>query len=388
MAMEWMDNFSLYGSGATGIANMLNGAYASAANEAGSSPLGGSANTIVADPDPNATGFVYRMGDQFNNLGVVSTTVFTNILRKVLSAPRSIVGVGQRVWFNSLPSSTTEQCCTIFQFKDVSNNLLLAVEVTPTGNITVWRGTISEGGSSNVNRSAVLGTTLAPVIVANAWQHVEVRVEFSATVGTVEVRVEGVQVLSLTGVNTSAAGLPCASVAQHNFQYRNTGVRAPVWHIKDFFAWNTLGTRNNSFRGALIIGTLVPNGDVALNWTPVGAANGWSLLDNAPPVDTTFITAGNTPIPSPYEASMTNLPPDVTSVLAVMAVTRARKIDGGDGNIQVTAVSGVSTAAGANRPITAAFTYWQDMFEEDPATSAPWTPAGVNGMNLRLNRTV
>ena len=54
----------------------------------------------------------------------------------------------------------------------------------------------------------------------------------------------------------------------------------------------------------------------------------------------------------------------------------------GGGNLQMAMKSGASTGLGSDRPMTVAFTYWQDVFEVDPATSAQWLPAAVNAANL------
>jgi hypothetical protein len=86
---------------------------------------------------------------------------------------------------------------------------------------------------------------------------------------------------------------------------------------------------------------------------------------------------------------MENLPPDITSVRALISVTRHRKIDGGDGNVQ-TALSpnGTNWDNGADRPITTAFQYDFDVSEVSPVTSSPWTPVEVDSLKLRINRTL
>jgi hypothetical protein len=42
---------------------------------------------------------------------------------------------------------------------------------------------------------------------------------------------------------------------------------------------------------------------------------------------------------------------------------------------------------GSNRPITTAFTYYEDVFETDPNTGNAWTPASADAAQLKLNRT-
>lgn len=343
MTIEFMDNFSLYGVGGEG--RMANGLYANIGDGA----------SIVNDPDPTASGQVYRAaGGGTGERGY----------RRVLGGNRARVGAAARVWNSQLPTSGSNM---IFSFRDVGNGTLCQLNLLPNGSLQFT------SGSPTI-------TTAGPVIVASGWQHVEVLVDFSTTVGEVEVRVEGVTVLTGTNLNT---GVSCAQVS--GCATSNTA----FWQQfhKDLIIYNGLGAANNDFIGACIVASLNPASDVALNWTPSTGANGFSILDNRPPNDSEFIQAGDPP-PAAYEATLTNLPPDVTSVRALQTVVRAAKVDGGDGNLQISMVSGVSVSNGANRPITSAFTYWTDIFEVDPATGASWAPAAVDAAQMRMNRTV
>jgi hypothetical protein len=140
----------------------------------------------------------------------------------------------------------------------------------------------------------------------------------------------------------------------------------------------------------VLVKDLIPTADVNTNWNTTGP-NRFSILDNRPPNDAAFITAINPP-PAAYVAELSNLPADVTSIRGLMTFVRAAKTDGGDGSLQIGLISdplGVpATALGANRPITVAQTYWRDVFEQDPKTLAPWTPAAVDLVRLQINRTL
>jgi hypothetical protein len=70
-----------------------------------------------------------------------------------------------------------------------------------------------------------------------------------------------------------------------------------------------------------------------------------------------------------------------------MTIVRAAKTDGGDGSLQVSVVSSGTAGDGTNRPITVAQTYWTDVHDLDPHTSAAWTPTTVNAAQLKINRT-
>jgi hypothetical protein len=352
MAGLWCDDFKGYGNTP---ALMLDGLYATANC------------TLIEDPDPMVSGTVLRMNDFFASV------------RKVLPAPQPIVGQAFRLWLAALPSSGNIP--SFVRFSDGANVTHVSLTVTSTGVIQAYRGNILGAGGT------LLGSTTGPVLTANAWNHVEVKSLISDTVGTVEVRVNGVTVLNLANKDTAnSADLTIAQVELSN----NNGFDGTPridGYFKDWFVWDTTGAYNNNFAGTVSVIALVPNSDVALTWALSSGAAGFSLVNESPPVDTSFISAA-TPPPAVDKMGMTNLPSDITSVRALMTLARARKTDGGDGNLQVGLISGASVDLGANRPLTTAFTYYSDFSEEDPATAAPWLPAAVDAANIQFNRTL
>lgn len=352
MAALWCDDFKSYGNTP---AFMLDGLYSSVTC------------TLVEDPDPSIAGTVLRMDDFFATV------------RKALPTPRDTIGQAFRFWLAALPVSANIP--SFVRFSDGANVCHVSLTVTSTGVIQAYRGTILGAGGT------LLGSTAGPVLTANAWNHIEVKAKISDTVGTVEVRVNGVTVLNLANQDTAnSADLTIAQVELSN----NNGFDGTPridGYFKDYFVWDTTGTHNNNFAGSVNVVALTPDSDVALTWALSGGATGFSLVNEAPPVDGGFISAGSPP-PAIDKMGMTNLPADVTSVRALMTLVRARKTDGGDGNLQVGLISGASVDLGADRPITTAFTYYADFSEEDPATVAPWLPTAVNAANIQFNRTL
>src|SRR4051812_8349849 len=350
MALRFMDNFYAYGGVA---ADMLNGVWAQLTNI-----------SLPNDPDVHATGKVMML-DNFND----ATTA-----RVVIpAAPHATQGIGFRIWMNGLPSSSVYG--PRFDFRDANNTTHVFFQVTTTGTVRAYRGD-----------GTLLGETATPVLVSNAWQHVEAKVLIHATAGTVDMRVEGVPVLALAGLNTAnSAILTVAQEAFLNF-WGNHG--AVVTYIKDLILWDGAGAQNNNFLGSCIVVALVRNADVSLNWTPSSGTTGYNLVSDSPPDDDTGYISAATPAPAAFVAGMSDLPANVTSVKGLMTLQRSRKIDGGDGNIQVSVVSGGTPGNGTDRPITAAYTYWMDIFELDPNTLSAWLPSAVNAVNLKINRTV
>lgn len=349
MAIEHMDNFSLYGSTA---ALMLNGIYAQ--NTSASLPT---------DPDGLSGGRVLKVDFPSGSSRGTVRYPFT-------SGAQTTSGIGLRVWLDALPSASDMHPCFI-SWRDGSNVALYSLTVGTTGNLQLRSG--------DYNGSIVAETT-GPVITANGWWHIEARL-FSNSSGNIEVRVEGIPVIDYDA-DTAASVASQVSIINDPTTF-GFGVGL---YIKDFVVWNGTGSLNNDFLGSVLVTSLLPASDVALNWTPSTGSDGYSILDNVPPNDAQYLSAGDPP-PAAYVCSLTNLPDDVTSVKALMTMVRAAKSDGGDGSLQTSLISNGDTANGANRPITVAQTYWRDVFETDPDTAAPWLPSAVDAANMQINRT-
>lgn len=357
--LQWADTFNSYG---TNTALMLDGLYAAVGS-----------GTLVADPDPSATGSVLLVSES----NVSSQTTARMALS---SGPLATVGFAFRGWISTLPS--IDDMFVGFVLSDINNVAQLGVKVKTTGALEVLRG-VDAGGSNGTS----LYITPTPVIAPNSWNHFELEVTIDNSAGAVELRVNGVTKIDISGADTQATAN--ASVAQtywNNYRNFNFPGNSPNLYVKDFLVWDTTGTQNNDFFGTVSVIDLPPDGDDTFTWTPSTGTTGFNILDNRPPLDDSAYISAATPLTSIF--TLTDLPTDITSVRGLVVMARAKKIDGGDGNIQTGMVSGASTGLGTNRPITTAYTYWYDVNELDPAASAPWTPVSLNAAKIQIARTV
>jgi hypothetical protein len=97
--------------------------------------------------------------------------------------------------------------------------------------------------------------------------------------------------------------------------------------------------------------------------------------------------AGGADIPDGQEFSFSPLPIDTTQVKAMAVIHRSQKSDAASCTVQTSFHVGSSSANGTDRPITTAFSYYTDMFEEDPDTSAGLTVSSVTGGQIQIDRT-
>jgi hypothetical protein len=300
-----------------------------------------------------------------------------SFLRRVLGGAKTTVGVGAAFYYTALPG--TARRARLFDFRDASNTIQVSIGTDTTGTISAYRGSIDAG--------TLLGVTASPVITAEAYQHVECIVFFSQTVGTVEVRVNGVTVLSLTGVDTVASALVESSQVGIGGA---AGSGGSTGFIDDVFCYDGTGSFNNSFLGDRRVITLFPTADtIQADWTPVGSATGFGAIDEASPDgDTTYISAGLPGSPTPTsEFGMDNLPAGISAISGVVLVNMSRKTEAGVANVQMSVISGASETAGTDTPMTEIYTYRQDVFEIDPASAAPFTVSEVDALLIKADRT-
>lgn len=354
MTVQWADNFGRYGLAAAGNTAMRDGL-----------PYTNWLSEPIADPDPLAVG---------ERCLVIDTTGANNnpYVSNYISLPSptaGTIGIAARYWFTGFGVDVSRQ--VLAAWLTVVSGGLASLIVEATGALTIRSG---------VHPGVDIASTGGPVIAMNSWNHIESA--YNGTTGAMEVRVNGVPVL--TGVSVNLGEIAIVSAQRRN----TTGAKGPAFYMKDFVIWDDSGTRNNDFMGTVICRRFKPNSDVTLGgWTLSTGASGFALLAKDAVDDATYLSADDTP-PAPMQYGMENLPPDVTSVRAIVSVVRGRKIDGGDANLQVSLISNGDLDNGADRPITTAFTYYFDVSELSPDTAAPWTPVEFDAMTTQVNRTI
>lgn len=341
----WCDDFRPYGFAGSATL-MTEGLYAAQSSD------------VTHDPDPSGTGQPCITGGNATN----------NQTRRVFPATYNTVGLGFRLY---LPALFGNDEFILWSLRDVSNNNLCSLSMRTTGAIII----LDADGT-------VVAETDGPVIVARSKQHIEWKTTLDVAAGAVEVRVDGVTVLSAD--NLALTNTPAAQFGMHSL----TGTSATSYYMYDLIAWDTSGARNNDFFGSVSVQTMFVNSDIALGgWTLTGGATGFGILSAVPPNDANFIEAAIPPV-TPCSFGLTPLSADITSVRALMTLVRAKKTDGGDGSLQVSLLSDGDIVNGANRPITPSMTYWFDVQETDPHTGVAWTPVSANAALPEMNRTV
>lgn len=355
MALLWNDGFDHYG---TDEGNLLDGVYAQA-----------DTSEVRLATSLFATGTtsmeVYGRSSEATKQG----------LRKVLPASTDKIGAMGRFYFAKLPNENT--ISVIFDFLTATpNTSQVACIVDANGCLRFYRG---QG-----NHAAGNGTLIAqtdPIIVASAWNHIEVQLYIHDTTGWIRVAVNGVHRYQATNLDTKQNSDNVVSV----MQYHRGGSNADGdFFFDDYIVYNFSGSSAvdtdfcpttdgsgiaTNYIGELQCMYLPVNGDTSqMNWVASSGTDEYAMIDETTPNDADYISssaAGNL-----SEFSVTDLPADITYIRGLQLIGRMDKSDSGSAMTKFGMKSVATYSDASERPVTTEPTYWWDFLNTDPNTGA------------------
>lgn len=348
MSIQFMDNFQFYG---TSTARMLDGL-----------PWSDISGSLDTDPDPNASGRVLRVTSSSNNSNTLDT-------RLALPSVTSKLGTALRFYMNTLPGTSGTRP-VILGYRTLANAKIYDWIIETNGSLSLYDGA-----------GTLIATTTNPVMAPKSWFHYEFYIDLTA--GTYEARIEGVTVLSGSGL-TSLQNIYLLGFSSRQAFSDNSNA---LNYMKDFVIWDASGSNNNTFIGTVTVFLLLVDGDVSSGWTKSTGSADFSLLDETTPNDADYISADSTP-PAASIMTLQDLSNEVVGVRGLQTMVRAKKSDGGDATLVVSMQSNGVDDAGSNKAVTTGFKYWFDISELDPNTGSLWDPLAVNAAYLKINRTV
>lgn len=384
----WADGFEHYGTDTT---NMLDGLYADLP-----------ANTSTLSSAQAATGSMsWYTGD-----GTTDNTS-TRGLRKALSSSTLKIGVGQHLYFPSLPNSASTAgaaCILALTPTSAVSVAHLTFVVGVNGEIHCYRGSAMEGATSITGGTLLFSTD--PILTAAAWHHVEIQASIHNTLGWVRIAVNGVHRHAATGLDTAYNSEEIGSVmwTRTFFGQHNTTTRFYLdnVYVYDFDGDSAVYTDwcptvdgsgiATNYMGEWQCVYLPPNADTAEDdWAPSTGTDAYAMVDETTPNDADYISS--TTAADLSELALTDLPEDITVVRGLMVLGRMSKSDTGPALVKFGMKSVSPTTDAAERPITVEPTYWWDFINVDPNTNAAtgtltFTGQPANGDTVTVNAKV
>ena len=361
MSIQYMENFSIYGIGVSGAAELIKGTpWTLAPND-----------QPFPDPDGVSTTRALRL-----------TSNSATQCRAVLPVATDVTYVAYRLWMDQLPTEIIR--APSLELRDSNNNIRYILRTNPVGGLTFLRvvGNYVVMTGPAITDAITVGT-VPNVLSDGMWQHIEHFL--NRTTGEFSVKVEGVTVL--TGTDAAPNTGDTGNVSFRSFFFGGSGSSTAVF-IKDVVLADDAGSVNNAGIGTVQVITLRPNADVSSGWTRSSGSVDFSLVDELVPNDSGFIQAEDDPLPAASIMELTNLPPDIVAVRALQTMVRCLKSDGGDATLVASLVSNAIDDNGASHAVSTSVGYRWDVSELDPDGGVAWTPVKVDLARIKIDRTV
>jgi hypothetical protein len=203
-------------------------------------------------------------------------------------------------------------------------------------------------------------------ITSNTYNYLEVKVTI-ADAGSYEVRLNGVPILSKTGVDLNPSGVAVVNAVR---------IQGPIT-IDDLYICDDTGTENNDFLGDVRVELHTPVDVGALSqWTPASGLNYENVDETLPNFDEDYVTANDPGLIDTYQFS------DITlasgTILGIQHCLLARKDDAGSRVIKPIARLGENNYEGSSLSVPDNYIYLLDISEENPETEMRWTVTDIN----------
>lgn len=220
------------------------------------------------------------------------------------------------------------------------------------------------------------GTTLETFTVPNmalTWHFVELKVKCNGVSGTYEVRIDGVNVASDTGLNTQAG----ANAYHTTFRLQTTWGGGYASCYDDLYFLDSSGSVNTDFLGVRKVTTLFPT-DVGSDndWTGSAEVDHYTLVDENPcDDDTTYVESSTS---TDKELWTFDTLTDVGIVSGIQVNTDCRETDATPFSIK-TVVKTLSESDDAGQVVgTSSYTTRRRLLETDPYDSEAWSASRIN----------
>lgn len=245
-------------------------------------------------------------------------------------------------------------------FRD-AGTVQVEIARTGSGQIVAFRGP----------ENAALGWSAPGLFLHNVDHYIEWTATINNATGSVEVKLDGEVVLSLSGIDTQETANAFANQAAINSRSNgDAGTRGKVY---DDLWIDDAGAYHGDIGGYAIL----PSGaGASTQWSPSAGSNYQCVDEASVNGDTDYVSETSVGDRDTY--AMGNLPAKVNSVVALQALVSARKDDASVREICTTVVSGATTQDGATQTLSSSYKFYFDVYETNPDTAAAWAPSEVD----------
>ncbi len=226
-----------------------------------------------------------------------------------------------------------------------------------------------------VSRNGTVLGTATSVLSNSVWYYVEVKVTIHNSSGTVDIRLNGVSDLSLTGQDTQNT----ANAFADTLRLGKNG-NSCQWQFDDLYVCDDAGSApTNTFLGDVRVEAILPSGNgnsSVLVGSDSNSTDNYLLVDEASPnSDTDYVESSTVGDKDTY--AMGNVTPTTGTVYGVQVIPFAKKTDAGTRSIvSVARLSGTEVDS-AVKVLSTSYQYLPDIREAKPGGGV-WSITDVN----------
>ena len=236
------------------------------------------------------------------------------------------------------------------------------------------------------------GVTGTPVVTssvalnAGVVVYLEVRMVIHNTAGAAQVRINGVEVINATGINTRASAANQWTTAQFGISTTTAESMAGTADYDDLYVLDGSGAAPwNTFLGDCRVDVRRPiAAGATTGWTPLAGAN-WQAVDDAAPDDDATYTAA-TAVGLTDTFVVEDAPVAGVPVYGVQVNVTMKKTDSGTCSVAPVIRHGGTDQIGAAIAPGTAYANGRAVYATNPGTSTAWTTTEFNAAEFGYRR--
>jgi len=223
----------------------------------------------------------------------------------------------------------------------------------------------------------VLAVSEQGVCRPETWHDFEIKSTFHNTNGSVEIRVDGETVLSVTGVDTGAT---LGSYLRRVIIYSYQGVLKYAPYFDDFYCCDTAGSDHNDFLGSVRVLSNFPTADDTSDWTPSTGNDHYALVnENYPNDDTDYVSSNVVGAQDTFNVGTLS---SSTSNIHGVKVGFDARAESGTKTIRQVLKSGSTEVYGDDNEFDSSWDFRNDYWLTDPDTGNAWTQNGYEAAKI------
>lgn len=298
-------------------------------------------------------------------------------LRQVFAAESTLIfGFAfKQTWSGSLSATTNSTSTNNIWRLDSLGDTQLWARLNLDNTISILRGNTA---------STVLGTT-SFALNDSLYFYLEFKIVIHNTTGSVEVRRDGMTILSLTNIDTLHVDATVNSLVLGNPSVGNSS-SAAFWY-DDFYLLNGSGSTSNDFLNDVRIDAMYPNAEGnTIQWTPSTGTDNSALVDEAEfNGDTDYNSTGV--VNNKDTLAFPNAPVSGAEYKAVQINMMCRKEDSGPAAVKAVIRLGGVDYLGAERGVAIDYRDAFEIFDRTPDDAGVWTSGDIDGAEFGYQKS-